>query len=87
LHKRSPLGTAHWYAAYWAALDELADDPLKFGLAAEATRLRRDIREMFFKTRRSARYRLVFAVVQNQVHVMRVREPGRRPLRLRDIEP
>ena len=86
LRRRSPLGAISWYVSLLQALRELEDRPERLAAAPEARRLGRDVRQMFFKTRRGRRYRILFIVIEREVRVLRVWSPGKRPMRRSDIE-
>lgn len=86
LWKRSPVGAIHWYVSLLRALRQLEDRPERFAVAPEARRLGRDVRQMFFKTRHGRRYRILYIVVEQEVRVLRVWAPGKRPLRRGDIQ-
>ena len=87
LRKRSPLGAVRWYVALQQALRDLADRPERFAQAAEGRRIGRDVRQSFFKTCRGRRYRLLFTIIGTEIRVLRVRGPGQRPMRPRDLDP
>lgn len=85
LAKRSRLGSLSWYQAFLDCLDKIAQSAASFPPALEAQQTGREIREVFFKTRQGKRYRIVFTIVANDAFVLRVRGPGQRQLRRRDI--
>lgn len=85
INERSPAGAARWYAAFLSAARNLSDDPERHGIAPESESLDREIRHRFFKTRRGRVYRLLFAIVGEEVRVLRVRGPGQPPVRQQDI--
>jgi plasmid stabilization system protein ParE len=85
LAERSPSGADAWYRALAKKLDELATDADRYGIATEFRRLNPAIRQAFFKTRRGHRYRIVFLIVEPEVRILRVRGPGQKPLRGKDI--
>lgn len=85
LASRSPIGAANWLAALDAALEKLSQNPQGFGIAPERPRVTFDIRQILFKTRRGKRYRAVYLIVDDEVRILRVRRPGHRPLRKREI--
>lgn len=86
LNKKSRSGAARWYSAFLDAIDELSDRPERRALAPEAKRVQRPIRAAFFKTPRGLPYRLIYLIVEHEVRVLRVRAPGQRPLRLKDLD-
>lgn len=86
LNEKSHSGADRWYEAFLAATEELADRPERRALAPEAKRVQRPIREAFFKTPRGLHYRLIDLIVEDEVRVVRVRAPGHRPLRRKDLD-
>jgi plasmid stabilization system protein ParE len=86
LQSYSPAGAAAWLAAFQAAVDGLEEGAMLHGKASEGRTLGRDVREKFFKTRHGRRYRLLYSIGGNDVRVLRVRGPGQRPVRRRDLK-
>ena len=64
---RSAKGAFNWYSALSARLEKLAYDASGCAVAREAHRLKRDLRETYFKTRYGNRYRLIFTIVESEV--------------------
>jgi plasmid stabilization system protein ParE len=60
LHKFSPQGAISWHNAFVAAVQQVARRPEYCGIAEESSRLRIELREKLFKTRRGHKYRIVF---------------------------
>jgi plasmid stabilization system protein ParE len=85
LRERSPQGAMAWVAALNSAIASLSQNPERHAFAMEAKRLREPIRELFFKTEHGHRYRLLFMIEDEKVRVLRVRAPGQKPLRRKDI--
>ena len=81
LLSRSAKGAFNWYSALSERLERLSQDAEGCAVAREAHRLKRDLRETYFKTRYGHRYRLVFAIVESEVRILRVRAFGQRLLR------
>ncbi len=81
LYRRSPQGARRWLDAFESATRSLAESPLRFGLAPEASIVSQEVRQQFFKTPHGRQYRLVYVVVDKDVHVLHVRGPGQRLLR------
>jgi plasmid stabilization system protein ParE len=82
---RSVRGAISWYLAFRRAIDRIGDAPESLPQAAESHRLRRQLREALFKTRRGRTYRIVFEVFETEVLILRVRGPGQAPLRKPDV--
>lgn len=76
LAERSPDGARSWYRAWNEALDGLEHRPDRFGLATEGPRRNRQIRESYFRTRRGRTYRILFAIVEQDVRVLHVLGAG-----------
>jgi plasmid stabilization system protein ParE len=85
LVKRSPRGALRWLVAYEVVQEKLSQDPLRYGLAPEASRVQLELRQAFFKTPRGKLYRAVFIVAGDQVRILRVRGPHQRLLRKKDL--
>lgn len=82
---RSPLGAVRWYAAFLRKCGEVVVQPHRFPIKEESDSVRDEIREFTFRTRRGRRYRALFAVVGDEVRVLRVRGPGQPPIELEEI--
>lgn len=76
LADQSIEGANRWLDELDAALLKLEDDPERHPLAAESASVRYHIREVSFQTPQGRRYRLLFAVVVNEVRVLSLRRPG-----------
>jgi len=87
LAPQSPAGAQRWRAAFRLAAASLSNDPTRFALAPECKKLGTEVRQRLFKTRRGGSYRLLFMIVDDEVHVVRVRGPGQRPIHRGEIEP
>lgn len=85
LQRRSPRGAISWYRAFWAATARILEDGESFAKADEAERLKMEIRFALFKTRKGRMYRIIFEFDDVEVRVLRIRQPGQRPLRRRDV--
>ena len=86
IYERSPKGAASWLKAYEDAITHLKQFAEGCPVAIENDELEIDARQKRFKTRRGNRYRLVFTIVRDEVRILRVLGPGRRPLRADEIE-
>ena len=84
--ERSQLGADHWKSAVSAAILQLADTAEQHPRAAESAIIQRDIREAYFKTKSGRKYRLIFAIAEDEVRVLRVRGPGQAPLNAIDLD-
>jgi plasmid stabilization system protein ParE len=86
LERRSQQGAATWYNALFESLARIAETPESHSIIAEATsRWNRRVHQALFKTPRGRRYRVVFEWTTTEVNILRVRRPGQRPLRGRDL--
>jgi plasmid stabilization system protein ParE len=83
--QRSVQGAIAWYLAFRRAIARIESDPETFAEAAEAHALQRPLREVPFKTRRGRTYRVVFEVFDTEIMILRIRGPGPRALRQRDM--
>src|SRR4249919_1860497 len=77
LAERSRQGAANWFNRFVETRERLANELPNRPLATESRFVEYEIREVLFKTRRGKPYRILFTVVGNEVHVLRIRGPGR----------
>jgi plasmid stabilization system protein ParE len=82
--ERSPGGAERWFHGFLAALKSLEADADQWGLAPEAEYLSIPVRQWFYRTKSSVT-RVVFTIVGDEVHVLRVRRPGQDLLRKEDL--
>ncbi len=80
IHLRSPAGASNWVSALDQALKRLADFAQGSGEADENEFFDIEVKQSFFRTRRSRIYRLLFTIVENEVRVLRVRGSGQAPI-------
>ena len=85
LMSRSAKGAANWYSSLSARLERLTHDASGCAVAREAHRLKRDLRETYFKTRYGNRYRLIFTIVESEARILRVRALGQKLLRADEL--
>lgn len=86
LRKRSHAGMLAWRYALGDAFQEIIADPLRWNRVAEARRLPVGLRQYFFRTRMGNPYRIVYFIEESEVRILRVRAPGQRPLRTKDVQ-
>jgi plasmid stabilization system protein ParE len=84
LQQQSRIGAARWHASLLAAIDALAEQPERCGLAPEADDLGLPLRQLLFGKRRGV-YRLLFTVAGQTVNVLHIRHAARRPLEPGDL--
>ena len=82
---RSAKGAFNWYSAMSVRLEKLSFDASGCAAAREAHRLKRELRETYFKTRYGNRYRLIFTIVESEVRILRVRALGQKLLRAKEL--
>ena len=87
LNGLSPRGATSWYRAFWVAATKIAENAESFAPADEAPRITQEVRQAIFKTRRGRPYRIIFGFSDTEVFILRVRRPGQRSLRKRDLPP
>jgi len=86
LSQRSLQGAENWRDAYYAALRRLESNAGSHALAAEAKKVRVDLRESLFKTPKGRRYRILYFIENDNVFVVRIRGPGQPPVRRCDLK-
>ncbi len=85
LVQRSVQGAISWYLAFCRAVEKIAESSESYAEAAESRALGRQLRQAHFRTRRGRVYRIVFALSDIEIIILRVRGPGQSPLRRRDL--
>jgi len=78
--EQSADGARHWWNAFHEAACRAGDYPGRFPFAPENALSACELRQFSFKTRRGRSYRAIFAVVNDEVRLLRVRGPGQAPL-------
>jgi plasmid stabilization system protein ParE len=71
---------ARWFTGLLRALDSLRTFPERCPLAPEADAFQRDIRQLFYGKRRN-RYRILFVVEGDTVHILRILHGARESLK------
>lgn len=82
---RSSGGARSWDAALDEAIEALRNDPNIFGRIPEPVSSEQAYRQHLFKTKYGNRYRLVYAVENDLVTILRIRGPGQPPVAGADI--
>ncbi|MDB5389899.1 MAG: Death on curing protein Doc toxin [Planctomycetaceae bacterium] len=75
---------AKWLGAIWKAIDTLETTPDRCPTIAESEALGFDIRELLFG-RRIGRYRILFQIRGNTVHILRVWHSARDKIRPEEL--
>lgn len=73
---RSQPGAMRWYENLRRALEKLQTDPKRFPLAAESKHFPVDVRQLVFRMRGGARYRILFSFTGELIEVLFIRAPG-----------
>jgi plasmid stabilization system protein ParE len=76
LAKRDPEAADRWFNGIYDTIGALEIFPTRCSLAPESRFLNREIRETFHG-RRQHKYRILFTVAENEVHVLHVRHGAR----------
>ena len=74
--ERDAEAAARWFESIYDTIGSLEIFPERAPLAPENKSLHRDIREIFHG-RRHYKYRILFTVTENEVHVLHVRHGAR----------
>ena len=80
LQQRSPEAAIRWFNRLDAAIRSLATNPERCAAAPERVEFERDIRQLVH-SRRKGRYRILFVVSGDVVHVLHVRHGAQEHLR------
>lgn len=78
--ERSPDGAQRWDAALDQTIELLRKDPHIYGRIPEPVASDREYKQLLFKTKYGNRYRLVFAIEDDLVTILRIRGPGQTPI-------
>ena len=85
IHERSERGAAAWLNALDVARKRLAGNAESCGVADENDFFDIEVKQALFKTRQGRVYRLVFAIVEDEVRILRVRGSGQATIEPTDI--
>jgi len=80
IKERAPLAAIKWFNQVDDAIRSLARNPHRCVAAPESVEFEQDIRQLVHG-RRAGRYRILFVVEADAVHVLHVRHGARRQLR------
>jgi plasmid stabilization system protein ParE len=80
IQERSPDGALRWIDAFEDAKNRLAHNPFSCCLAPEDEHTDRELRNIFFKTRRGRQFRAIFFVEDELVTVTHIRGPSQQLL-------
>jgi plasmid stabilization system protein ParE len=83
--RNAPESADRWQRRFKVALATLGSHPQRCGLAPESRRFRLELRQLLFGHRRF-KYRAIYYIDGNLVHVVRIRRASMRPLRRIDLE-
>jgi plasmid stabilization system protein ParE len=76
LAEREPVAADHWFDSIYDTIGSLETFPERCPLAPESKSFNFEIREIFHG-RRQHKYRILFTVTENEVHVLHVRHGAR----------
>ena len=80
ISERSANGARRWWEAFQHAVERVSENPDRFGYAPENHLSDFELRQFLFKTRLGRNYRGIFAVVGDEIRILRVRGPGQASL-------
>lgn len=80
-----PASAANWLCRFEAAIATLGVQPNRCGLAPEGRRFARELRQLLFG-RRQYKYRAVYYVDGDLVHVIRIRRASMRSMKRSDLD-
>jgi len=85
ISQRTQSGAAAWRRALELAYEQVATAPFLCTVAEESTKLRVEIRQCLFRTRRGRTFRMLFVVNQNEAFILCIRGPGQAPIGPADV--
>ena len=83
--KHAPMTAARWLERFQSAIDGLTVNPTAWPLAHESVRTKLALREMLFGKRPNV-FRVVFEIVDAEVHVLRIRRGAQRWLTSTEVK-
>jgi plasmid stabilization system protein ParE len=69
--QRTPSRAAKWYLNLFKAMESLQSQPFRCALAPEADAFQEEIRQLLFG-KRNHKYRILYIVRKNTVHILRI---------------
>ena len=86
IRTRSPQGATTWLDVLDMSIRKIGSDAERYPVVPEATpRWKRKVYYASFKTPMGRKYRIVFEWDDVEVRILRIRRPGDRPLKPRDL--
>jgi plasmid stabilization system protein ParE len=85
LGELSPKASSRLARKFWQAVKRLSTYPLACGLAYENRYFSEELRHLLFFVNPRRKYKALFFVQGNVVHVLCIRAPGEKPVRPKDI--
>lgn len=74
--ERAPETALKWLDGFHAELASLATMPGRFGVAPENGCVNYTVRQCTYGRNRTRRYRALYTVVEDRVHILHIRGPG-----------
>ncbi|MFV0445712.1 MAG: type II toxin-antitoxin system RelE/ParE family toxin [Planctomycetaceae bacterium] len=74
-----------WYDGFHRALAAFSENPSRFALASESSKLPLEVRELFYGSGRRKTHRALFRVVDDQVLVLTVRHFAERDATIEEL--
>ena len=79
IHTRSPANAERWLRGLYSVIETLETMPGRCALARESGAFKEEIRQLLYG-KRQHKYRILFTVHDNEVHVLHVRHGARAAL-------
>jgi len=83
--QRVPETAERWFNGFITALESLAENPERCGLAPESSLFPYQVRQFFYRTKSRYPTRALFTIVGQEVRILMIRRPGQAPLREKDL--
>jgi plasmid stabilization system protein ParE len=83
---QAPDTARRWPTRFQAALQSLAINPQRCGLAPEHKKLKRELRQFLFGRKPNV-YRAVFVIDDQLVRIVRIRHAARRTMTKKELDP
>ncbi|WP_040352841.1 type II toxin-antitoxin system RelE/ParE family toxin [Blastopirellula marina] len=83
--RRSRRQAERWYLGLYQAIESLRQNPKRCPLAPEAALLPQGVRQLLFTIGKRPTHRIVFAIDENAVTILRVRHAAQADLQAEDF--
>ena len=81
----APLTAANWLQRFHETVETLGENPERCALIPESKKLRRELRQLLFGRKPNV-FRIIYAIHDDELEVIRIRRASRGPLKRSDLD-